>query len=69
MFTIPALQILLLEGRLVVSPDGAQRVTGSERVKFTVKNQKTFRFCWNCLKSDCLKTLAVFEWLLIISFF
>ena len=31
MFTIPALQILLLEGRLVVSPDGPHR--GSQEVK------------------------------------
>ena len=47
----------------------AQRVTGSDRVKFTVKNQKTFSFCWNCLKSDCLKSLAVFECLLIFFLF
>ena len=35
-----------------------QRVSVSERVTFSVKNQTMFGFCRNCLKSDCLKSLV-----------
>ena len=38
MFTLTVFQILLLEGRLVFAP--AQRDTGSERVKFSVKKKQ-----------------------------
>ena len=44
-FTLTAFEILLFEGRSVVSP--AQRVTWSERVKVSVKNQKNI---WILLK-------------------
>ena len=41
MFTLNVFEILMSEGRLVLSP--ALRGTGSERVKVSVKNQKNIR--------------------------
>ena len=38
-----------------------------DKVKFLVKSQKMFDFCWNCLKSDCLTGLEGFE--LYLKFF
>ena len=49
-FSITVFEILLLEGRSVLSPN--QRGAGSERVKFSVKAKKMFDFCWYCLKND-----------------
>ena len=45
-FTVTVFEILLFEGRSVLSP--AQRGTGSEKVKVSVKNQKNI---WIFLKS------------------
>ena len=49
-FSITVFEILLLEGRSVLSPN--QRGAGSERVKFSVEAKKMFDFCWYCLKND-----------------
>ena len=38
MFTLTVFEILLLEGRSVLTP--AQHVAGSETITFSVKNQK-----------------------------
>ena len=46
-FTLTVFEIWLLESRLVLS--SAQRGTGKERVKFSVKVKKIFGFCWNYL--------------------
>ena len=43
MFTPTVFEILISEGRAVLSP--AERGTGSERVKVLVKNQKIFGIC------------------------
>ena len=42
-FTLTVFEILLSKVRLVLAP--AQWGTWSERVKFSVKNQKIFGFC------------------------
>ena len=47
-FTLTVFEILLFEGRSVLRP--AQRVTGSERVKISVKNQKNVRFSLELLE-------------------
>ena len=41
LFTLIVFDILFFEGRLVLAP--AQRFKGSERVKFSMKNQKIGR--------------------------
>ena len=41
MFTLTVFEILLSEGRSVLSP--AQRGTGNERAKVSLKNQKNIR--------------------------
>ena len=43
MFTLTVFEILLFKVRWVLTP--AQWGTWSERVKFSVKNQKIFGFC------------------------
>ena len=48
MFTRIVFEILLFEGRLVLGP--AQQVPGSERVKFSVKNQKNVRLLLELLE-------------------
>lgn len=42
-----------------------KRGLGSERVTFSVKNQKKFGFCWNCLKNNWPTTWGGFGWFLI----
>ena len=32
-------------------------------VKYIVKKQKMFGFCWKCQKCDCLKSFLGFEWI------
>ena len=62
MCTLNAFEILLFENRSVLG--AAERVPGSESVNFSVENQKTFSFCWNCFKSYCITSLEGFEWFL-----
>ena len=64
MFTFIVFEIELFEGKSVLGP--TQRVPGSKRVKFSMKQQqKMLGYCWNCLKSDCLTSLEGFEWFLV----
>ena len=48
MFTLTVFEILLFEGRSVLGP--AQRVPGSERVKFSVKIQKNIQLLLELLE-------------------
>ena len=48
MFTLNVFEILLFVGRTVLSP--AQRGARSERVKVSVKNQKSFRILLKLLE-------------------
>ena len=67
MFTLTVFEILLFEGRSLLTP--AQRGTRSERVQISVKIKKMFYFCWNCLKSEWLTSLGGFKWFLFFYFF
>ena len=53
MFIVTVLEILLLQSRSVLR--STERVPGSQRIKFSVKNKK----------KGCLTTLGGFEWFLI----
>ena len=48
MFTLTVFEVLLLEGRLILSP--CQRGTVSEKVKFSVKKQTNVRLLLKLLE-------------------
>ena len=59
LFTITFFQILLFEGRSVLTTD--QQVTGIDWVKFSVRNKNHLDLCLNYLKSYFGFMLGDFE--------